>query len=130
MESLRNAAADRRRGEDDVEESDLRKLAQDKIVAESGRALDATGEAAAALLADLYIVGLAHGVPPQYWAWVTDLPSACWDVARDVAARRRNAIALGCAKDPGVSPPGVGPRSGPSPAVAPQQTQVRRGRSR
>ena len=113
-----------------MEDSDLRKLAQDKIVAERGRALDATGEAAAALLADLYLVGLAHGVTPQYWAWATDLPSACWDVTRDVAARRRSAIALGRAKDPGVSPPGLAPRSGPSPAVAPQPTQVRRGPSR
>ena len=42
-----------------MEAGDLRKLAQDKILAESGKALDATGEAAAALLADLYAVGLA-----------------------------------------------------------------------
>ena len=113
-----------------MEDTDLRNLAQDEIVAESGRALDATGEAAAALLADLYLVGLAHGVTPQYWAWVTELPSACWDMTRDVAARRRTAIALGRAQDPRLSPPALGPRSGPSPAVVQQPTQVRRGPSR
>ena len=85
-----------------MEDRDLRQLAQDKIVAESGKALDATGEAAAALLADLYIVGLAHGVTPQYWAWVTDLPTACWDVTRDVAARRRMAIEAAAPQPPHV----------------------------
>ena len=115
---------------DDGEESDLRKLAQDKIVAESGRALDATGEAAAALLADLYIVGLAHGVTPQYWAWVTDLPTACWDVTRDVAARRRTAMALGRTKEPQVPPRGPVPLPQPFSGPAPQPLQVRRGPSR
>jgi len=113
-----------------VEESDLRKLAKDKIVAESGRALDATGEAAAALLADLYIVGLAHGVTPQYWAWVTDLTTACWDVTRDVAARRRTAIALSRTKDPQVPPPGPGLLPRPVSGLPPQPPQVRRGPSR
>ena len=113
-----------------MEDSDLRKLAQTEIAAQSGRALDASGEAAAALLADLYLVGFAHGVTPQYWAWATELPIACRDVTRDVAARRRTAIALGRAQDPRVSPPALGPRSGLSPEVAPQPTQVRRGPSR
>ena len=113
-----------------MDESDLHKLAQAKIVAETGRALDATGEAAAALLADLYIVALAHGVTPQYWAWVTDLPTACWDVTRDVAARRRTAIALGRAKDLQITPPGRGLLPQPFSDPAPQPPQVRRGHSR
>ena len=113
-----------------MEDSDLRQLARDKIVAESGRALDATGEAAAALLADLYIVGLAHGVTPQYWAWVTDLPTACWDVTRDVAARRRTAIALGRTNDLQLPPRGPGLLPQPNSGPAPQPHQVRRGPSR
>ena len=70
---------------------ELRKLAQDKIVAESGAALDRVGVAAAGLLADLYATGLAHGITPQDWAAVTALPRACWDASR--AAGRRQLMA-------------------------------------
>ena len=68
---------------------ELRKLADEKIVAESGAALDRVGVAAARLLADLYATGLAHGVSPQDWAAVTALPGACWDAARAVDRRQQ-----------------------------------------
>ena len=75
---------------DDLDQGEvLRQLAEAKIVAASGRPLRAEGVTAARLLADLYAVGLTHGVTPQEWAWVTDLPDACWNASRDAAARRR-----------------------------------------
>lgn len=114
-----------------MEERDLRKLAQDKIVAETSKALDATGEAAAALLADLYAVGLAHGVTPQDWAWVTTLPGACWDVSRELEARRRQAaMERSRREDPRITPPGAGLRPEPFRAAAPPPSHVRRGPSR
>ena len=74
---------------DDTDQGEiLRQLAEDKIVASSGRPLCAEGVAAARLLADLYAVGLTHGITPQEWSWVTDLPDACWNASRDAAARR------------------------------------------
>lgn len=112
-----------------MEERDLRKLAQDKIVAETGKALDATGEAAAALLADLYAVGLVHGVTPQDWAWVTALPGACWDVSRELTARRQTVIDRSRREDPRVtSGPGLRPES--FRAAVPPPSHVRRGPSR
>lgn len=113
-----------------MEACHLRKLAQDKIVAESGKALDATGEAAAELLADLYAVGLAHGRTPEDWAWVTALPAACWDASRELAARRRRAVDLSRQQDRWVAPPrpGLVPEAG-MPALPPR-SQVRRGPSR
>ncbi len=73
------------------QQDELRKLAEDKIVAESGAALDRVSMAAARLLADLYATGLEHGITPQDWAAVTALPGACWDVAR--AANRAQQLA-------------------------------------
>ena len=82
----------RRKAEVDVDQRDeLRKLADNKIVAESGEALDHVGEAAARLLADLYAIGLAHDVTPQDWAAVTALPGACWDAARALDRRQQMA---------------------------------------
>jgi hypothetical protein len=69
----------------------LRQLAEDKIVATGGRRLGPELYAAASLLADLYTVGLTHGITPQEWAWVTDLPDACWHASRDAAARQERA---------------------------------------
>ena len=79
-------------GVDMDEREVLRKLAEDKIVGESGKALDVIGEAAAALIADLYAAGLAHGITPDDWAWVTALPGACWDASRALARRQQTAV--------------------------------------
>ncbi len=68
---------------------ELRKLAEDKIVAESGAALDRVSMTAARLLADLYATGLEHEITPQDWAAVTTLPGACWDVARALDRRQQ-----------------------------------------
>lgn len=70
---------------------ELRKLAEDKIVAASGAALDRVSAAAARLLADMYATGLAHRITPQDGAAVMPLPGACWDAAR--AADRRQQLA-------------------------------------
>lgn len=78
-----------RRTDVDMDQRDLLgKLAEDRIMADSGAALDSVGQAAARLLADLYTVGLEHGVTPQDWAAVTALPGACWDAARALARRQ------------------------------------------
>ena len=77
---------------DDLDQGEvLRQLAEDKIVASSGRSLRAEGFTAARLLADIYAVGLTHGITPQEWAWVTDLPDACWHASRDAACRQQRA---------------------------------------
>ena len=68
---------------------ELRKLAEEKIVAESGAALDRVSMTAARLLADLYATGLEHGITPQDWAAVTALPGACWDAARALGRRQQ-----------------------------------------
>ena len=44
-------------------------------------------DAAAALLAELFTVGLRYGVTPADWAGVADLPSSCLDVCRQRSAR-------------------------------------------
>ena len=113
-----------------MEAGDLRKLARDKIVAEGGKALDATGEAAAALLAELSAVGLAHGVSPQDWAWVPALPAACWDASRELAARRRTAIDRSRQQEPWVTAPSPGLRADPERPAGPPPSPVRRGPSR
>ena len=75
---------------DDLDQGEvLRQLAEDKIVATGCRRLGPEVHAAARLLADVYTVGLTHGITPQEWAWVTDLPDACWNASRDAACRRR-----------------------------------------
>ena len=70
----------------------LRQLAEDRIVATGGRRHGPEVRAAARLLADLYAVGLSHGITAQEWAWVTDLPDACWHASRDAACRRQRQV--------------------------------------
>jgi hypothetical protein len=70
----------------------LRQLAEDKIMAPGGRRLGPEVNAAARLLADLYTAGLTHGINPQEWDWVADLPDACWHASRDAACRRQRQV--------------------------------------
>ncbi|MBK5308319.1 MAG: hypothetical protein JJD92_16690 [Frankiaceae bacterium] len=121
----------------DVKEVDqLRKLAQDKIVAETGKALDVIGEAAAALLADLYAAGLAHGITPDDWASVTALPGACWDVSRARARRQQTVVDKPFSERSWLTSPALGLGlhdegfATPDPYRGPPTPQVRRGRSR
>ena len=102
----------------------LRQLAEDKIVAASGRSLRAEGVTAARLLADIYAVGLTHGITPQEWAWVTDLPDACWHASRDAACRQQRARDR--AQSPTESPTVVPP---PVPGMPRDQTFLAPGRS-
>ena len=44
-------------------------------------------DAAAALLAELFTVGLRHGVTPADWAGVANLPTSCLDACRQCSAR-------------------------------------------
>lgn len=69
------------RAAEGASDSRLRRLAKDKIVAETGKALDVIGEAAAAMLADLYAAGS-----------VTGLPGACWDVSRARARGQQTVV--------------------------------------
>ncbi len=99
----------------------LRQLAEDKIVVASGMPLGVTGVAAARLLADVYAVGLAHGITPQHWAWVTALPDACWDVTREQAGRQQHARDRGqrLTESPTVVPPPVARMPWDQPHLAP-----------
>lgn len=44
-------------------------------------------EAAAALLADLFAVGLRHGITPADWAAAAALPTSCLDACRERQVR-------------------------------------------
>ena len=108
--------------EDDRDQGEvLRQLAEDKIVALSGRSLRAEGVTAARLLADIYAVGLTHGITPQEWAWVTDLPDACWHASRDAACRQQRARdrAQSLTEIPTVVPPPVPGMPWEQPYLAP-----------
>jgi hypothetical protein len=117
-----------------IEPSELRELAEGKILAASGlEELGPAGRAATVLLTDLYRAGLRHGITPQDWAAVAALPTACWDatvaairvqqVARDHAVRSQTAQA-GVPKD-GVQAPEP---FLPGPPRRPQPRHIGRGR--
>ena len=117
----------------------LRKLAEDKIVAVTGRALGLIAEAAARLLADVYAAGLAHGITPESWAAVSALPGACWDTSLAQARQQQRAAdrTVTMSEGPMVVPPPVAVRPGDqrylspgSTHVAPPPSQGRRGPSR
>lgn len=117
----------------------LRHLAEDKIVAASGMPLGVTGAAAARLLADVYAVGLTHGITPDDWAWVTALPDACWDASRALARLQQRVTdhVNGLNESPTVVPPAVAgrpwdqPHPGLRSSFAPQPPYTgRRGPSR
>ena len=108
--------------EDDKDQGEvLRQLAEDKIASTSGRRLGPEGTAAARLLADIYAVGLIHGISPQEWAWVTDLPDACWHASRDAACRQQRARdrAQSLTEIPKVVPPQVPGMPWDQPYLAP-----------
>lgn len=64
--------------------ADLLGLARTKIEACPSRVPDRAEvkEAAAALLASLFTVGLRHGITPADWAAVAALPTSCLGVCR------------------------------------------------
>ena len=64
--------------------TDLLGLARTKIEACPSRTPDhaEVKEAAAALLASLFTVGLRHGITPADWAAVAALPTSCLDACR------------------------------------------------
>ncbi len=45
-------------------------------------------EGPAVLLADLFAVGLRHGISPADWAAVAELPTSCLDACRERQVRR------------------------------------------
>ncbi len=99
----------------------LRQLAEDKILATGCRRLGPEVHAASRLLADIYTVGLTHGITPQDWAWVTDLPYACWHASRDAASRQQRARdrAQSLTESPTVVPPPVARTPWDQPYLAP-----------
>lgn len=75
------------------------------MIAFGGRVpLDAVGTVAAALLAELYVEGVAHGVSPKDWEAVTSLPLACLEVCR-VQARRHRPTRDGAVRNAEGQPP-------------------------
>lgn len=64
--------------------ADLLGLARTKIEACPSRTPDRAEvkQAAAALLANLFTVGLRHGITPADWAAVAALPTSCLDACR------------------------------------------------
>lgn len=64
-------------------------FARDKIDACPAFAKDSVElrESAAALLADLFAVGIRYGITPAEWAAVAALPTSCLDACRERQVR-------------------------------------------
>ena len=63
-------------------DQDLLRLARARLAEHAPDTSGRVSEAAVRLLAELYLVGLRHGISPAVWASVTSLPAACRDATR------------------------------------------------